>query len=119
MCNKIYILDYFNYENETRMKYFLPKIKKYYQQKWFMSQTASWNTRFVPIFAEVLTRRGYGSTFNMLSDSKLFTEKSEFFLTIQGSLLVFTSFQTIQRLLEQQKVEVEPSAQEGKDCVAI
>jgi hypothetical protein len=54
---------------------FLQRVKEYYQTEWFQNQTASWNTHFKPIFTETLTRRGYGFTFNMLDNSKMFTDK--------------------------------------------
>jgi acid-sensing ion channel, other len=54
---------------------FLQKVKMYYQPEWFQNQTGSWNTHFKPIFIETLTRRGYGFTFNMLDNSKMFTDK--------------------------------------------
>jgi hypothetical protein len=54
---------------------FLQKVKKYYQREWFQNQTASWNTHFKPIFIVTLTRRGYAFTFNMLDNSKMFTDK--------------------------------------------
>jgi hypothetical protein len=53
----------------------MKKIKKYYQPKWFVKQKASWNLRYKPVFSEVLTKFGYGFTFNMLPKSKLFTSR--------------------------------------------
>jgi hypothetical protein len=78
MCNKDFV---------TRTRYliegpfktnnisadFYNKIKEFYEPEWFMNQTASWNSIFKPVFTESLTRRGYGFTFNMLTESKLLT----------------------------------------------
>jgi hypothetical protein len=54
---------------------FYPKVKKYLQSEWFTNQTAVWNRNYKPVFKEVLTRRGYGFTFNMLPESKLFSDE--------------------------------------------
>jgi hypothetical protein len=50
-------------------------LKSYYQREWFMNQTAVWNSRYIPSFTENPTRRGFGSTFNMLAVSDLFTNE--------------------------------------------
>jgi hypothetical protein len=57
---------------------YLGKIKELYQPEWFTNQSASWSGYYEPVFVETLTRRGYGFTFNMLAESKLFTDKYEF-----------------------------------------
>jgi hypothetical protein len=54
---------------------FYQKLKGYLQSEWFTNQTAVWNSNYKPIFKEVLTKRGYGLTFNMLPESKLFTDE--------------------------------------------
>jgi hypothetical protein len=54
---------------------FVGRIKKSTQTEWFVNQTAMWNSRYKPEFAEVLTKRGYGFSFNMLPPSKLFTDE--------------------------------------------
>jgi hypothetical protein len=53
----------------------VPMIRKFYQRGWFVNQSASWNSHFEPAFTEVIARRGYGSTFNMLPQSELFTNQ--------------------------------------------
>jgi hypothetical protein len=64
-----------NHINKT--EHFFEKVKKYYQTQWFMNQTGAWNNNYKAVFKEVLTRRGYGFTFNMLPKSKLFTDQYE------------------------------------------
>jgi hypothetical protein len=71
---------YLDYKTAKKIENFSRKIKKYYQDEWFMNQTASWNKDYKPIFAETLTKRGYAFTFNMLPDFQLLTEKYESFL---------------------------------------
>jgi hypothetical protein len=50
-------------------------LRKFYDYAWFMNQTASWNSRYVSRFTEMPTRRGFGSTFNMLATADLFTNE--------------------------------------------
>jgi hypothetical protein len=54
---------------------FYNKIRQSYHPKWFINQTASWNTNYKPTFVESLTKRSFGYTFNMLADSKLLTNE--------------------------------------------
>lgn len=63
------------YKKASKVKNYLEKIKNHYQPEWFLNQTASWNNRFETVFIETLTRRGYGYTFNMLTETKLFTDE--------------------------------------------
>jgi hypothetical protein len=63
------------YAENDRVADYYNKIKVYYQPEWFMEQTATWNSKYKPVFTETLTRRAFGFTFNMLSESKLFTEE--------------------------------------------
>jgi hypothetical protein len=66
---------FLEYSKLNKSENFLKKIKRYYRVQWFTNQTATWNTRFRPEFTEVLTKFGYGFAFNMLPESKLFTDK--------------------------------------------
>jgi hypothetical protein len=75
LCHDYYHLHDVQYANRSKIGNILEMIRKYYQKDWFMNQTASWNTRFQPVFTDLLTRRGFGSTFNMLVGSKLFTNE--------------------------------------------
>jgi hypothetical protein len=63
------------FPNAKKPENFYGKVKRYLQSDWFMNQTAVWNTNYKPIFKEVLTQRGYGLGFNMLPESKLFTDE--------------------------------------------
>jgi hypothetical protein len=71
--NKYFIEGAFQTNNKSADYY--NKLKQYYHPEWFMQQTATWNTNFKPVFRESLTRRAFGFTFNMLDESKLFTER--------------------------------------------
>jgi hypothetical protein len=53
----------------------MPILRKFYHQAWFMNQTAAWNSRFIPTFTEIPSRRGFGSTFNMLVALDQFTNE--------------------------------------------
>jgi hypothetical protein len=76
LCDEELIMRPWDLTKGSKIENFLEKIKKYYHPEWFMNQTASWNTNFRPIFTESITKgRGYGFSFNMLEDSKLFSEK--------------------------------------------
>lgn len=57
---------FYNYEHTI-----VPTIHKYAQSKWFKNQTAEWNSHYSPKFAEMLTTRGYGFTFNILKAEDL------------------------------------------------
>lgn len=49
----------------------VPTIHKQVQTEWFMNLTAEWNTFYAPKFAEILTTRGYGFSFNILEAKDL------------------------------------------------
>ena len=55
--------EYF-YEDYEHM--IVPTIHKQAQTEWFINQSAEWNTIYAPTFAEILTTRGYGFSFNIL-----------------------------------------------------
>jgi hypothetical protein len=65
----------FGIVNDSYVSKTVPTIKKYFQVEWFKNQTSSWNTYYQPEFIEVLTKRGFGFAFNMLPNSKLFTDR--------------------------------------------
>jgi hypothetical protein len=99
LCNdEMVVRGKFEYEKANKSENFLGKIKSYYQPKWFMDQAASWNNRYKPVFTEVLTKLGYGSTFNMLPESKLFTKEYEKCSSLLQSSQIFV--QSFRRLLE-------------------
>ena len=58
---------YENYEHTI-----VPTIHKQSQAEWFKNQTAEWNSFYAPKFAEILTTRGYGFTFNIEKAEHLF-----------------------------------------------
>lgn len=58
--------NYKNYEHTI-----VPTIHKKAQTEWFKNQIADWNTYYSPKFAEILTTRGYGYTFNSLKAQDL------------------------------------------------
>lgn len=47
-----------------------------YQRKWFGNSIRSWNNEDDPEFAEILTRKGFGFTFNMIEDFRLLNLKN-------------------------------------------
>jgi hypothetical protein len=61
----------FDFTNTSVMENVVSKIKNFYQIDWFMNQTASWSTHYIPTFVETLTKRGFGSAFNMLPISEI------------------------------------------------
>lgn len=66
---------YMRYNKLERSENFLGKVRKLFLTEWFENQTASWNTYYQPDFTEVLTKRGFGYSFNMLPALQLFTKK--------------------------------------------
>jgi hypothetical protein len=79
LCNSDYIIRTSHlmeaYKSLNKTEDFYNKIRQNYHPKWFMNQTASWNTNYKPVFVESLTKRSFGYTFNMLADSKMLTEE--------------------------------------------
>jgi hypothetical protein len=77
LCDFDWVFNKLNFTsmNESLVSKIVPAIKEYYQVDWFKNQTTSWNTYYQPEFTEVLTKRGFGFAFNMLPNSKLFTER--------------------------------------------
>ena len=45
------------------------------ERPWFIYRNAKWNGAVDPPFAEILTRYGFGYTFNLMEKSKLLDEK--------------------------------------------
>jgi hypothetical protein len=64
-----------NLANLNKSENYLQKIRAYHQTKWFINQTASWNSRYQAKFTDILTRVGYGFAFNMIPNSEMFTDK--------------------------------------------
>jgi hypothetical protein len=62
------------FRNYTGDEY-MEQLDPYFQKEWLKNQTASFNTYFVPTFSQVLTRRGYGITFNMLKATEMLNEE--------------------------------------------
>ncbi|CAO1405347.1 unnamed protein product [Diamesa serratosioi] len=60
---------YYNYEDYEHM--IVPTIHGQAQTEWFKNQTGAWNTFYAPKFAEILTTRGYGYSFNVLEAEEL------------------------------------------------
>lgn len=60
-----------NYSYENYEHLIVPTIHGQVQTDWFKNQTAAWNTLYTPKFAEILTTRGYGFTFNILEAKDL------------------------------------------------
>jgi hypothetical protein len=63
------------YSKAKKPENYLSRIKWHYQPEWFTEHAASWNTHYKPVFTESLTKRGYGFTFNILPEKKMFTEE--------------------------------------------
>jgi hypothetical protein len=74
LCEEFDLLEDVLVANRTKVN-IVPMLRKFYLHDWFINQTASWNARFEPSFTETPTRRGFGSTFNMLAASDLFTNE--------------------------------------------
>jgi hypothetical protein len=74
MCEEFNLLDEEVFANRSKVN-IVPMLRKFYHQAWFMNQTATWNSRYIPSFTEIPSRRGFGSTFNMLATSDLFTNE--------------------------------------------
>jgi hypothetical protein len=70
-CKEFDLLEDILVANRSKVN-IVPMLRKFYLHDWFMNQTASWNARFKPNFFENPTRRGFGSTFNMLKATDLF-----------------------------------------------
>lgn len=49
----------------------LPLIRNSSKIEWFRNQNFSFNKRFQPVFAEMITQNGMGFTFNLLDADKL------------------------------------------------
>lgn len=62
---------YGNYEFHNYEHTIVPAIHEQSQINWFKNQTAEWNTYYTPQFAEILTTRGYGFSFNILEAEDL------------------------------------------------
>lgn len=75
------MINYISDQNSYQIDDLVQKMRKYYQIDWFKNQTATWNTHYKPVFAEVLTRRGYGFAFNALPVEKLFTKEYVIFFS--------------------------------------
>jgi mannose/fructose/N-acetylgalactosamine-specific phosphotransferase system component IID len=71
----VFLKNDFQNLNDSFVSKIVPIIKEYFQVDWFKNQTTSWNTYYQPEFTEVLTKRGFGFAFNMLPNSKLFTDR--------------------------------------------
>lgn len=53
----------FNYEKSEHN--IVPSIHRQAQTEWFKNQSAEWNSYYSTKFAEILTTRGFGFTFNV------------------------------------------------------
>jgi hypothetical protein len=71
----VFLRNNFKNLNDSFVSKIVPIVKEYFQVDWFKNQTSSWNTYYQPEFTEVLTKRGFGFAFNMLPNSKLFTDR--------------------------------------------
>ena len=69
VCKSIELLREYYYENYEHM--IVPAIHEHVQTEWFKNQTAEWNSYYAPKFAEILTTRGYGFSFNILDAKDL------------------------------------------------
>jgi hypothetical protein len=59
-----------NYEKDM-----VKSLKKFSETDWFSSQEGSWNNQFKIKFAEVLTARGFGFSFNLANASDVFHDE--------------------------------------------
>lgn len=79
LCDRSLIIrapDFFHFELLNKSENYVDTIRKFYfQTGWFRSQSASWNHRYKPEFTEMLTKFGFGFSFNMMPKVELFTEK--------------------------------------------
>jgi hypothetical protein len=79
LCDLDWVFQRNNFQNlnDSFVSKMVSATKEYYQVDWFKNQTSSWNTYYRPEFTEVLTKRGFGFAYNMLPNSKLFTDRLE------------------------------------------
>lgn len=50
----------------------VPTLKNQSKLDWFLQQNASWNNLYRIPFAELLTTRGFGFSFNLMNSSDLY-----------------------------------------------
>lgn len=69
--------DYYDYyENDGHEKYIVEEAKTFSKIDWFKSQNASFGKVFSVPFAEILTGRSVGFTFNILDFDELLNNQT-------------------------------------------